>query len=165
MPYAGPALITRTNPAGAAPRPNSEATAARNLRLIEYLTANRGDARYLAATLNANTAAPLILATGQPVMALGGFSGNDPILTDTELAETIAAGAVRFFLLPVAPAAPGQTAGRGQAAGQGELRLWVNEHCAPVPAAAWQPAPGSSGALAAGPGGPLQLFDCAPGSR
>jgi 4-amino-4-deoxy-L-arabinose transferase-like glycosyltransferase len=117
--------------------------------LVDYLLANQGDETYLAATLNARTAAPIILATGEPVMALGGFSGGDPILTVDELAEHVADGAVRYFLLP-----PG--GGR-----QHGLTRWVPERCTLVPPALWQSAPsGPGGPPGYGPGGTPQLFDC-----
>lgn len=134
LPYAGPDLLTE-------PR---RTTSPDMERLVDYLLANRGDAAFLVATLNANTAAPIILATGEPVMALGGFSGGDPILTVDELAQETVDGTVRFFLLPA------------QAGQQADLRRWVVGHCTPVPPQLWRPAPSASG----GPGGTLQLFDC-----
>src|SRR5204863_9834004 len=67
--------------------------------LIAYLEANQGDATYLVATTNANSAAPIILATGKPVLPLGGFLGSEPILTADDLAAKVRAGQVRFFLL------------------------------------------------------------------
>ena len=66
---------------------------------LEYLLKNQGSTRFLVATLNATSAAPIILAAGKPVMALGGFTGSDPILTVTELQKLTANGTVRFFLL------------------------------------------------------------------
>jgi 4-amino-4-deoxy-L-arabinose transferase-like glycosyltransferase len=46
-----------------------------------YLIANREAAKFLVAVPNANVAAPLIISTGLPVMAIGGYLGDDPILT------------------------------------------------------------------------------------
>jgi len=103
--------------------------------------ANQGETTFLAATIRAADAAPLMLATGEPVMALGGFTGGDPILSADELAALVAKGTVRFFLMP--PPSPHQ----------GELTRWVADHCAPVPPGKWQsPAPG--------PGKGQRLFDC-----
>ncbi len=110
LPYAGPDLFTRPN------RPN---TLAVDSRLVAYLQANRNGARFLAATINANSAAPLILATGEPVMALGGFGGGDKILSVAQLAERVAKNDVRFFLM--------QPDNR-----QAELTRWITERCAPV---------------------------------
>jgi hypothetical protein len=68
-------------------------------RLVRYLEEHRGGAKYLAATSNALTGAPLILDTGQPVMAMGGFIGVDPALTPKSLAGLIDRGEVRYFLV------------------------------------------------------------------
>jgi len=66
---------------------------------LEYLLKNQGNTKFLVATTNANSAAPIILATGKPVMALGGFTGSDPILSVADLQRLIGNGTVRFFLL------------------------------------------------------------------
>jgi 4-amino-4-deoxy-L-arabinose transferase-like glycosyltransferase len=67
--------------------------------LIAYLETHRAGANYLLATFNAQSAAPIILATGQPVMAIGGFTGSDPILTTTQFAVLVAKGQVRYVML------------------------------------------------------------------
>jgi 4-amino-4-deoxy-L-arabinose transferase-like glycosyltransferase len=67
--------------------------------LIRYLEANQGNATFLVATPSSMTADGLILATNKPVMAMGGFSGGDPILTTSQLASLVAKGTVRFFLV------------------------------------------------------------------
>jgi len=132
LPYAGPDLLE-----------DPQRGDSKNVdHLVNYLLTNQGDETYLAATLNAQTAAPIILATGEPVMALGGFTGGDPILTTDELAGLVAGGTVRFFLMPP------------QGNRQNGPTRWVAEHCVAVPPEAW-------GAAPAGPGGPSQLFDCA----
>lgn len=74
----------------------------------------------MVATTRANTAAPIILATGEPVMAMGGFSGRDQILSAEDLEEWVAVGAVRFFLVP------------NQDDRQRDLLNWIQAHCAPV---------------------------------
>jgi 4-amino-4-deoxy-L-arabinose transferase-like glycosyltransferase len=68
-------------------------------QLHEFLLANRGTARFLAATTNTRIAAPIIIATGQPVMAVGGYFGIDPILTLDAFQQRVAQGDVRYFLL------------------------------------------------------------------
>jgi 4-amino-4-deoxy-L-arabinose transferase-like glycosyltransferase len=103
--------------------------------LAAFLTANRGDARYLLATPNARLAAPLIIATGAPVMAIGGFMGSDPILGLDEFAARVAAGEVRYVLVGAAggfgPGAEGRR--RAQA-----FRDWLDRHGEEVPPAAWR---------------------------
>jgi 4-amino-4-deoxy-L-arabinose transferase-like glycosyltransferase len=121
--------------------------------LIAYLQAHQGDATYLAATTNANAAAPLILATGKPVMALGGFLGSDPTLTTEQLAARVEDGDVRYFLLGGGPF------GRGG----GGATAWVQANCALVPAADYGGAAQPSGGDGFGPrDGGGQLYDCGP---
>ena len=68
-------------------------------RLAEFLTANRRGERFLLSTSSTMLAAPIIIRTGEPVMARGGFHGLDPILTPEKLAAMVAAGEVRFVML------------------------------------------------------------------
>jgi 4-amino-4-deoxy-L-arabinose transferase-like glycosyltransferase len=68
-------------------------------RLIAFLTANRQGERYLLATSTTALAAPIIIQTGEPVMARGGFHGLDPILTPDKLAALVADRHVRFVML------------------------------------------------------------------
>lgn len=131
LPFAGPELATRSPQPANAPNEN---------RLIEYLRANRGDTKFLVATTSAQTAAPIILATSEPVMALGGFSGNDRILTADQLAARVASNDVRFFLMP---------AEWGQ---QPELLRWIKSNCVPAAFPSRNPNPMSGG---------QQLYDCA----
>ena len=51
------------------------------------------------ATSTVTLAAPIIVATGEPVMARGGFHGLDPILTPDTLARMVDARDVRFVML------------------------------------------------------------------
>jgi len=88
-------------------------------KLRAFLLANRGSARYLLATPNARLAAPIIIRTGEPVMAIGGFSGADQILSKEAFARLVEEGQVRFVMINLPdPNARGQ--GQGQAQGQGQ---------------------------------------------
>lgn len=95
--------------------PNSAAPDQTNGGLIEYLLANRGEAKFIVATQSSMTASPIIIATGEPVMAVGGFSGGDPALTVSELADLVEAGQLRFFLVQGAGGGPGGSNGVIQA--------------------------------------------------
>jgi 4-amino-4-deoxy-L-arabinose transferase-like glycosyltransferase len=68
-------------------------------RLIAFLSANRRGERYLLATSTAMLAAPIIIHTGEPVIARGGFHGLDPILTAEKLARMVEANELRFVML------------------------------------------------------------------
>jgi 4-amino-4-deoxy-L-arabinose transferase-like glycosyltransferase len=108
-------------------------------RLIAFLEANRHGERFLLATPSAQLASPLIVATGEPVMAMGGFHGLDPILTPERLAALVADGQVRFVMLgelSIASRLMGaESAGR-------PLADWVRANGAPVDPARWSESPG-----------------------
>ncbi|HTU02644.1 MAG TPA: hypothetical protein VMG58_12540, partial [Candidatus Sulfotelmatobacter sp.] len=106
-------------------------------KLIPFLEANRRGERYLLATSNAFLAAPIIVKTGEPVMAMGGFLGTDPILTAERLAQLVADRELRFALIGEVPAW-GQAFGAGTPARQ--LTDWVRTHGTRVDPARWRPA-------------------------
>lgn len=143
--------------------------------LIRYLEENRGKAKFLVATLNSRSANGIILATNKPVMAMGGFSGADPILDRDQLSSLINDGVVRFFLLTSTSRQP-QLESSNQATGaetptptgvfnmfgtgrnsQNALTTWITQHCSLVPATTWQPGISATAHNAA------QLYDCRQG--
>ncbi len=139
-----------------------------NPALVSYLESHQGSDKFLVATTNASTAEPIILSTNKPVMAMGGFSGSDPILTTSSLQTLIQNGTVRFFLINSARTTQdsadrlpeGFRGGYGGFGGYGQssaLSSWVSSHCSAVPSSDWQPSTGR-GATAAGGS---QLYDCA----
>lgn len=135
-------------------------------RLLAYVQRNRGDAHYLLATQTAPVAAPLILGTGAPVMAVGGYTGTDPIMTPDRLAALVAAGELRFFLLR-----EGGRGGRGGGAGglgggaaAAPARLiadWVKAHGQLVDRTLWAP-DDARATEASGPQGQYLLYDLRP---
>jgi 4-amino-4-deoxy-L-arabinose transferase-like glycosyltransferase len=68
-------------------------------KLHAFLQEHRGNARFLLAAPNALLAAPVIIGTGQPVMAFGGFFGNDPVMGVDGFAKAVGRGEVRFVVL------------------------------------------------------------------
>jgi hypothetical protein len=95
--------------------------------LIDYLLANQGSAQYLVATTDSNSAASIILASGKPVMSLGGFSGSDPILTVDQFASLAQSGQVRYVLVS------GRGFGfGGRGGGTGAIMSWVEANGTPV---------------------------------
>jgi hypothetical protein len=121
-----------------------------NTALIRYLEAHRDGVKYLVAVVSSNEADAIILATNQPVMTLGGFSGSDPILTTTQLAALVKSGAVKFFLI--------NGSGRGgPGGGQSALITWIEQHSTVVSSSQWQSTSMSSGS--GGFGGAAQLYE------
>jgi 4-amino-4-deoxy-L-arabinose transferase-like glycosyltransferase len=68
-------------------------------KLQAFLQQRKGQARFLLAAPNALLAAPVIIRTGQPVMAFGGFFGNDPVMSVDAFARAVERGEVRFVVL------------------------------------------------------------------
>jgi 4-amino-4-deoxy-L-arabinose transferase-like glycosyltransferase len=67
--------------------------------LIDNLLANRNGATWIVATTSANEAGSIQLASGEPVMAMGGFSGSDPAPTLEQLKALVASGHLRYVLI------------------------------------------------------------------
>jgi hypothetical protein len=78
----------------------------------------------VAATVNANSAAGYQLATGEPVMAIGGFNGSDPTPTLAQFEAFVSAGAIHYFL------SGGGGMGSGSGSTGGEIAAWVSQHFA-----------------------------------
>lgn len=67
--------------------------------LIDYLMENQGDAKYLVAVQGTSESVPIILATGEPVVTIGGYKNRDPVPTLAELEAMVAAGELRHVFL------------------------------------------------------------------
>jgi 4-amino-4-deoxy-L-arabinose transferase-like glycosyltransferase len=112
---AGPAQVGGGMPGGM----GGDATAKADL--IAYLQAHQGSAKYLVAASGSMASAPLIIATGEPVVTIGGFNGGDPAPTVGQLSRMVADGELRYVLL-------GGQGGFGPGGGSSELTAWVHQH-------------------------------------
>lgn len=68
-----------------------------DLKLSTYLEQHQDGAEYLAATPTAVLGQSLLIDTGRPVMAIGGYNGSNPILTLPTFVSMVAQGKVRYF--------------------------------------------------------------------
>ena len=68
-------------------------------KLFAFLQQHAHGETYLLATPNARLAAPIIIHTGKAVMAIGGFSGEDRIMSPERLRSMVAAHQVRYIFL------------------------------------------------------------------
>lgn len=144
--------------------------------MVRYLRDHQGANRFLAATETSTYAGVLMLATDEPVMALGGYQGWDEIVTPADLAAMTQRGEVRFFLF--SPGGLGKQPGEAQGNVNDDLTAWVRAGCTVVPDSTWRmgspppttPAIAPNGAASNpfGAGGPgfgaspsLTLYDCA----
>jgi 4-amino-4-deoxy-L-arabinose transferase-like glycosyltransferase len=91
--------------------------------IVAVLEQNADAYTWIAATTGANNAAGYQLATGEPVMAIGGFNGTDPSPTLAQFQEHVAQGRVHYFI-------GGGVFGGGRGNGQtsstsNEIAAWV----------------------------------------
>jgi 4-amino-4-deoxy-L-arabinose transferase-like glycosyltransferase len=78
---------------------------------------------WAAAAVTANGAAPLQIASGEPIMAIGGFNGTDPAPSLTEFKELVAQGKVHYFV-----GSGGGSFGGARGGTSSEISTWVSEN-------------------------------------
>ncbi len=94
-------------------------------QLTALLGADATHYSWVAATTGSNTASGYQLATGDPVMAIGGFNGTDPAPTLAQFEQYVAEGRVHYYI-----------SGGGFGGGQGangrsdasQISSWVTSH-------------------------------------
>jgi 4-amino-4-deoxy-L-arabinose transferase-like glycosyltransferase len=129
--------------------------------LLNYLESHTQDTTYLMAVPSSMQGADYVLATGRPVLYLGGFMGQDQVESSASLAQMVAEGKLRFIYWG------GQGGGLGSG-GQSDISTWVTTACVPVrgfdSATRNTGAPDGTTAQAGGmssPGGmQVTLYDC-----
>ncbi len=75
------------------------AVTAADRSLVRYLDAHRDGARFIVAGSTSMTTDGIILASGQPVITIGGFDGQDPAPTLKQFETMVAKGQVRYLLV------------------------------------------------------------------
>jgi 4-amino-4-deoxy-L-arabinose transferase-like glycosyltransferase len=111
--------------------------------LYRYLTAHRDGATYLFAVQSWSSAAPYILATGQQVLPMGGFSGSVPEPTLARVKQLVATGKLRYFMLGGGGGFGGGGLGGGSTSSTSQIDTWVQSACHAVQVAG----AGSAGSL------------------
>jgi 4-amino-4-deoxy-L-arabinose transferase-like glycosyltransferase len=111
-----------TRPAGGTPGARAMAGSV-STTMMDYLLAHQGTAKYLVAADGSHATAPIILATGKPVVTIGGFSGSDPAPTVAQLADMVAKGQLKYVLVGGAGGAGG-----GPDNGNSAITTWVQQH-------------------------------------
>ncbi|MEW5960194.1 MAG: glycosyltransferase family 39 protein [Chloroflexota bacterium] len=94
-----------------------------NQALLDYLQSRTQAMTYLMAVPSSMQGADYVIATGRPVLYLGGFNGMDPVVTGDDLAHLVADGQLRYIY---------QGGGGPGPAGQSNISTWVTTHCTPV---------------------------------
>ena len=121
--------------------------------VVSRLEAGASQYRWVAATTSAPQAAPFELATGKPVMAIGGFMGTDNAITLPAFEQLVRVGKVHYFIgggfgpgagpgagPNAGPGGPGGNPGGGPGGGgfrggtstdAGQIATWVAQHYQP----------------------------------
>jgi 4-amino-4-deoxy-L-arabinose transferase-like glycosyltransferase len=100
--------------------------------LLDYLVSNRGTATWIVAVSGSQEAGSIEIATGLPVMAMGGFTGSDPTPTLDQLKSYIASGKLRFVI--ASGVSGGGFGGPGGFGGtdSSSISTWVTSSCKAV---------------------------------
>lgn len=100
-------------------RPRQQGSA--NEEMIAYLQANTADVEYLLAVPSSQQGAALVIATGRPVLYMGGFGGQDDVVSAEDLAEMVANGELRYVLYG------------GERGNKEGIANWLKTSCSVVP--------------------------------
>ncbi|MFH1141460.1 MAG: hypothetical protein V1724_07365, partial [Chloroflexota bacterium] len=114
VPAAGQAMLP--GPVGASPE-------GERVGLVSSFLRQQGDAGSLFAVgaVSAREAVPFIIS-GVPAVAIGGFSGNDPIFNLRSFRAMLERGELRYFLMPGAPSPASLGGPQAQQAILGQIR-------------------------------------------
>jgi 4-amino-4-deoxy-L-arabinose transferase-like glycosyltransferase len=91
--------------------------------LSSALKSNAGAYRWVAATSGSQSAASLELATGEPVMAIGGFSGEGGNISLAQFQSYVAKGQIHYYV-----ASGGGGGGPGRGASSSRISEWAAAH-------------------------------------
>ncbi|QHC23824.1 ArnT family glycosyltransferase [Streptomyces sp. GS7] len=106
------------------PRNPLNQPSSRDAALLSYLSAHRSGEQYLLATQAAYGAEPLLRATSQPLLVMGGFTGLTPYPTPLRLSDLVATHHLRYALLTTRRPSTPATA-------------WVRSICTRIPPSAY----------------------------
>jgi 4-amino-4-deoxy-L-arabinose transferase-like glycosyltransferase len=93
-----------------------------NQALLDYLQANTQGSKYLMAVPSSMQGSDYILATGRPVLIMGGFMGQDNVVTAADLTKLAATGDLKYIYWG---------GGRGMGSNS-EITAWVEANCTAV---------------------------------
>ena len=96
--------------------------------MVDLLKTDASNSTWVAAAVGSNNAAGYQLATGDPVMPIGGYNGTDPSPTLQQFQQLVADGRIHYFI------AGGMMGGRS-ASGSDEatqIEAWVTATFTPI---------------------------------
>jgi 4-amino-4-deoxy-L-arabinose transferase-like glycosyltransferase len=124
-------------------------------RIYTYLSAHRHGASYLMAVQSWFQASPYILATGQEVLPMGGFTGQALSPAPARIQQLAGSGQLRFFQLV-----------GGWLTGPEAVKItsWVKKTCRIIPAQNYRGAPAASAQPSLAGRRAVTLYQCGRGS-
>jgi 4-amino-4-deoxy-L-arabinose transferase-like glycosyltransferase len=93
--------------------------------VLDYLQENTKNDTYLMAVPSSMQGADYVLATGRPVLYVGGFSGGDQAVSSDQLGEMVSAGELRYIYWGAGY--------KGSLKGTQGVSAWVSSTCKLVP--------------------------------
>jgi 4-amino-4-deoxy-L-arabinose transferase-like glycosyltransferase len=115
--------------------------------MITYLKKHRDGATWLVAVATDQTAASVILESGQPVISMGGWSGSDNAMTLAKLKAMVKTGKLHYVIV----------SGEGGRGTGSEITSWIQKHGTAVKASAYSS--GSSSSSSSSSSGGLYRLD------
>ncbi|MET7859747.1 glycosyltransferase family 39 protein [Streptomyces sp. NPDC005318] len=100
---------------------NGSSVSSRARKLLEQ---DAGAHTWAAAAIGSQNAASYQLATGDPVMAIGGFNGSDPSPTLARFKEYVEDGKIHYF---ISSGTGGMGGGGGNSGTSSEISAWVED--------------------------------------
>ncbi|HXQ58468.1 MAG TPA: glycosyltransferase family 39 protein [Acidimicrobiales bacterium] len=95
--------------------------------VVRLLQNNAHDYRWVAATVNSNSAAGYQLSSGDAVMAVGGFNGTDPAPTLAQFETYVRDGDIHYFIAGSGGLGGGGLGG-GTTSTASQITQWVESH-------------------------------------
>jgi 4-amino-4-deoxy-L-arabinose transferase-like glycosyltransferase len=114
--YTGSSQQNGLRPAMQGNGPDSNA----NDKLLTYLEANTQDMEYLVAVPSSQQGSSLVLASGRPVLYMGGFGGQDEVVTADDLSAMVANRELRYVMYS------------GDRGGKTDIANWLSASCSVV---------------------------------
>ncbi|HEX2913822.1 MAG TPA: glycosyltransferase family 39 protein [Chloroflexia bacterium] len=140
LPEVASASSGSTNPVSSGMIGNPQMMLSNSDKLITFLEANRDGRTYLLATTSSQNASPIIIKTGQPVMALGGFQGSDQVVNAATFSHMVQDNVIRYVLLDSGGGGFGRMGtGSGQSA-----TSWIQQNCKVVDVTLWSDTSGNT---------------------
>ncbi|MFT8673409.1 glycosyltransferase family 39 protein [Leuconostoc mesenteroides] len=91
IPAASPSLLSQTG--------SSDMGGEVDNQLLSYTKKHQGNAKYLFATTDSNSASGYIIKSGKAVMAIGGYNGTDPTMSLSEFKKLVKSGQLKYFVM------------------------------------------------------------------